>query len=271
MSASFSLGIDLGTSNSAVAIEGFAEERNAIVEMTQLLASNRVGEKPTLPSAVYIPHPEEFPSESLKLPWSKAGGGPIVGHFARAHGALVPDRLIISAKSWLSNLHIDPKKPVLPWKSEIKEQKLSAFECSRIYLEHMREGFLYAEAAQKRRWDLAEGQIVITVPASFDEVARNLTADAAGAAGFGKVVLLEEPQAAFYAWTAQAGSDWRNQVKRGDVVLVCDVGGGTADFSLIAVSEKEGNLEVGRISVGEHILLGGDNMDLALAYALQAQ
>jgi len=271
MSTSFSLGIDLGTSNSAVAIEGFAEERSAIVEMTQLLSSNRVGEKPILPSAVYIPHPEEFPPESLKLPWSKAGGGPIVGHFARAHGALVPDRLVTSAKSWLSNLHIDPKKPVLPWKSEIKEQKLSAFECSRIYLEHMREGFLYTEAAQKRRWDLAEGQIVITVPASFDEVARNLTADAAVAAGFEKVVLLEEPQAAFYAWATQAGSDWRNQVKPGDVVLVCDVGGGTADFSLIAVSEKEGNLEVGRISVGEHILLGGDNMDLALAYALQAQ
>src|SRR5215469_9107962 len=271
MSTSFSLGIDLGTSNSAVAMEGFAEERSAIVEMTQLLASNRLGEQPTLPSAVYIPHPEEFPAESLKLPWSRGGGGPIVGHFARTHGAFVPDRLVVSAKSWLSNLHIDPKKPVLPWKSEIKEQKLSAFECSRIYLEHMREGFLYAEAAQKRQWDLAEGEIVITVTASFDEVARTLTADAAGAAGFGKVVLLEEPQAAFYAWTAQAGSDWRNQVKRGDVVLVCDVGGGTADFSLIAVSEKEGNLEVGRISVGEHILLGGDNMDLALAYTLQAQ
>src|SRR6516225_4168258 len=270
MSTSFSLGIDLGTSNSAVAIEGFAEERSAIVEMTQLLSSNR-GEKPLLRYAVYIPHPEEFPPESLKLPWSKAGGGPIVGHFARAHGALVPDRLVTSAKSWLSNIHIDPKKPVLPWKSDIKEQKLSAFECSRIYLEHMKEGFLYAEAAQKRKWDLAEGEIVITVPASFDEVARTLTADAAAAAGFGKVILLEEPQAAFYAWTAQAGSDWRNQVKRGDIVLVCDVGGGTADFSLIAVSEKDGNLEVGRISVGEHILLGGDNMDLALAFALQAQ
>jgi molecular chaperone DnaK (HSP70) len=271
MSASFSLGIDLGTSNSAVAIEDFAKERSAIVEITQLLALNRIGEMATLPSAVYIPHPEEFPPESLKLPWSKTGGGPIVGHFARAHGALVPDRFVTSAKSWLSNFHIDPKKPVLPWKSEIKEQKLSAFECSRIYLEHMKEGFLYAEAAQGRPRDITEGQIVITVPASFDEVARNLTADAAAAAGFGKVVLLEEPQAAFYAWTAQAGHDWRNHVKRGDVVLVCDVGGGTADFSLIAVSEKEGDLEVGRISVGEHILLGGDNMDLALAYALQAQ
>ena len=114
---SFSFGIDLGTSNSAVAIEDFAAERSAIVEMTQLLASNRVGEKPTLPSALYIPHPEEFPSESLKLPWAKSAGGPIVGYFARAHGALVPDRLVVSAKSWLSNIHVDPKKPVLPWKS----------------------------------------------------------------------------------------------------------------------------------------------------------
>ena len=112
---------------------------------------------------------------------------------------------------------------------------------------------------------------MLTVPASFDEIARNLTAAAAEAAGFGKVVLLEEPQAAFYAWTAQAGNSWRTQVRRGDIVLVCDVGGGTADFSLIAVTEKDGNLEVERISVGEHILLGGDNMDLALAYTLKAQ
>src|SRR6516225_8227011 len=123
MSAKFSFGIDLGTSNSAVAIEDFGGNRSAIVEMTQLLAPNRAAEKPILPSAVYIPHPEEFSPESLKLPWSKAGGGPIVGHFARAHGALVPDRLVTSAKSWLSNLHIDPKKPVLPWKSGINEQK----------------------------------------------------------------------------------------------------------------------------------------------------
>ena len=271
MSARFSLGIDLGTSNSAVAVDDFESGRTAIVEITQLLGPNQLGEKPTLPSALYIPHPEEFPEDALRLPWSKVDGSVIVGHFARDHGALVPDRLITSAKSWLSNFHIDPKKPVLPWKSDIKEQKLSAFDCSRRYLEHMKEGFLYAERAQGHAWNLSEGQVVLTVPASFDEVARNLTAAAAEAAGFGKVVLLEEPQAAFYAWTAQAGSDWRNQVTRGDVVLVCDVGGGTADFSLIAISEKEGNLEVERISVGEHILLGGDNMDLALAYTLQAQ
>jgi Hsp70 protein len=271
MSARFSLGIDLGTSNSAVAIDDFEGNRTAIVEITQLLGPNQIGEKPTLPSALYISHPEEFPEGALRLPWSKASESAIVGHFARDHGGLVPDRLITSAKSWLSNFHIDPKKPVLPWKSEIKEQKLSAFDCTRRYLEHMKEGFLYAERAKGHPWDLAEGQVVLTVPASFDEVARNLTATAADAAGFGKVVLLEEPQAAFYAWTSKAGSDWRNQVSRGDIVLVCDVGGGTADFSLIAVTEKEGNLEVERISVGEHILLGGDNMDLALAYTLQAQ
>src|SRR5208337_4737080 len=134
------------------------------------------------------------------------------------------------------------------------------------YLEHIKEGFLYAESVQGRTWNLADGQVVLTVPASFDEIARNLTAAAAEAAGFSKVVLLEEPQAAFYAWTAQAGNSWRTQVKRGDMVLVCDIGGGTADFSLIAVSENEGNLEAERISVGEHLLLGGDNMDLALAY-----
>jgi molecular chaperone DnaK (HSP70) len=271
MSARFSLGIDLGTSNSAAAVEDFETGRTAIVEITQLLGPNQIGEKPTLPSALYIPHREEFPEEALRLPWSKVDGHAIVGHFARDHGALIPDRLITSAKSWLSNFHIDPKKPVLPWKSDIKEQKLSAFDCSRRYLEHMKEGFLCAERAKGHSWNLAEGEVVVTVPASFDEVARNLTAAAAEAAGFGKVVLLEEPQAAFYAWTAQAGSDWRNQVTRGDILLVCDVGGGTADFSLIAISEKDGNLEVERISVGEHILLGGDNMDLALAYTLQAQ
>ena len=271
MSTRFSLGIDLGTSNSAVAADDFQDEKTAIVEITQILGPNQIGEKTTLPSALYIPHPDEFPADALRLPWSNRAEAAIVGHFARDHGALIPDRLVTSAKSWLSNFHIDPKRAVLPWKSEIKEQKLSAFDCSRLYLEHLKEGFLYAERIQGRAWDLSEGQIVLTVPASFDEVARNLTAEGAEAAGLGKVVLLEEPQAAFYAWTAQAGSAWRSQVGTGDIVLVCDVGGGTADFSLIAIGEKNGDLEVERISVGEHILLGGDNMDLALAYTLQAQ
>src|ERR1700746_4232299 len=154
MSVRFSLGIDLGTSNSAVALENFDSGRTAIVEITQLLGPNKIGEKPTLPSALYIPHPEEFPGESLRLPWSKNAGGPIVGHFARDHGSLIPDRLVTSAKSWLSNFHIDPKKPVLPWKSDVKEQKLSAFDCSRRYLEHMKEVFLYAGHAKGHSWNL---------------------------------------------------------------------------------------------------------------------
>jgi molecular chaperone DnaK (HSP70) len=271
MSARFSLGIDLGTSNSAVAADDFESDETVIVEITQILRPNQVGEQTTLPSALYIPHPDEFPAEALKLPWSDHSESAIIGHFARDHGALIPDRLITSAKSWLSNFHTDPKREVLPWRSDIQEPKLSAFDCSRLYLQHLKEGFLHAEGVRGRDWELSQGQIVLTVPASFDEVARNLTAEAAEAAGLGKVTLLEEPQAAFYAWTAQAGSSWRSQVSPGDIILVCDVGGGTADFSLIAISEKEGNLEVERISVGEHILLGGDNMDLALAYTLQAQ
>jgi len=271
MTPRFSLGIDLGTSNSAIALSRIESESTQIVEITQALGPNRVGEKPTLPSALYLPHPDEFPEGAFPLPWRAAWrGDPIMGHFARDHGALAPDRLITSAKSWLSNPHVDPKQRVLPWKSEIKEEKRSAFDCSRMCLEHVKESFLHAMRAGGEDLDLADAQIVLTVPASFDEVARSLTAEAAEAAGLGKVVLLEEPLAAFYAWTAQAGKDWRAQVRPGDIVLVCDIGGGTADFTLIAISEKEGVLDLDRISVGEHILLGGDNMDLALAYALRA-
>jgi hypothetical protein len=275
MSSQFSLGIDLGTSNSAIAITDLDTEATELVEVTQVVGPSQVGEKPTLPSALYIPHHAEFPENAFALPWqdgaAAAANGAIVGQFARDHGALVPDRLVTSAKSWLSNPHIDPRQPVLPWRSQIAEPKLSALECSRRYLEHMREGLLHAERRKGREWTLADGQIVLTVPASFDEVARTLTAEAAEAAGLGKVILLEEPLAAFYAWTAQAGRDWRSQVGPGDLVLVCDVGGGTADFSLIAVNQRDGDLDLERISVGEHILLGGDNMDLALAYALKAK
>jgi hypothetical protein len=271
MNARFSLGIDLGTSNSAIAITDLETDQTRIIEIAQILGPNQLGETPTLASALYIPHSEEFPAGSFPLPWNDAGEPVIVGQFARDHGALVPDRLVTSAKSWLSNPHIDPKQKILPWRSDITEEKLSPLECSRLYLQHLRDAFLHAERAQGRDRDLSEGQIVLTVPASFDEVARSLTAEAARAAGLGDVTLLEEPQAAFYAWTARAGRTWRDLVAHGDIVLVCDIGGGTADFSLIAVTDVEGGLELERVSVGEHILLGGDNMDLALAYTLQAK
>ena len=267
----FTLGIDLGTSNSTASLVDLESGNSRSVELSQRIGPNQIGEHPTLPSALYIPLSNEFGDHPATLPWESDAATSIVGRFARDHGALVPDRLVTSAKSWLSNPHVDPKADLLPWESTIAEPKVSAFEASRRYLYHIREGFLHAERAQGRSWDLHEGQIVLTVPASFDELARKLTSDAAEAAGFTDVVLLEEPQAAFYAWAEQAGSDWRNQVRPGDIVLVCDVGGGTSDFSLLAISEKEGNLAVERISVGDHILLGGDNMDLALAYALQAQ
>jgi hypothetical protein len=272
MSNRFSFGIDLGTTNSAIAITDLESDRTEIVDVTQILGPNQVGERPTLPSAVYIPHQDEFPENAFRLPWeTEAGDATIIGQFARDHGARVPDRLVTSAKSWLSNLHIDARQRSLPWNSDIDEEKLSAFDCSRRYLQHLKEGFLYAERIKGKDWNLSEGVIVLAVPASFDEVARNLTAEAADAAGLGKVTLLEEPQAAFYAWISQAAKEWRTQVGPGDIVLVCDLGGGTADFSLIAVTESDGVLELERISVGEHILLGGDNMDLALAYTLKAQ
>jgi hypothetical protein len=271
MSARFSLAIDLGTSNSAMAIADLDGGDTRIVEIAQALGPNQIGEMSTLPSAAYIPHSEEFPASSFPLPWNDAGGRTIVGQFARERGALVPDRVATSAKSWLSNLHVDPKQRVLPWRSDIAEEKLSPFECSRLYLQHLKSALLHGERAHGREWDLADGQIVVTVPASFDEVARGLTAEAAKASGLGDVTLLEEPQAAFYAWMAQTGREWRNLIADGDIVLVCDVGGGTADFSLIAVTDVEGQLELERVSVGEHILLGGDNMDLALAYALNAK
>lgn len=274
MEPKFILGIDLGTSNSAVTLVDLASGASRVLEISQILGPNQIGEKPTLPSALYLPHATEFSPEAIRLPWETedvSASPVIVGTFARRHGAQSPERLLTSAKSWLSHPHVDPTAPILPWGSPIEEGKLSPFDASKRYLKHLREGFLHAERREGREWNLAEGQIVLTVPASFDEAARRLTADAARAAGMGEVILLEEPQAAFYAWTEQAGSDWRAQVTPGDIVLVCDVGGGTADFSLLAVSEAEGNLGVERIAVGEHLLLGGDNLDLALAYTLQAQ
>jgi hypothetical protein len=271
MQARFSLGIDLGTSNCAMAVTDLETDRTEVLSVTQILGANQLGERPTLASALYLPHPDEFPAGSFPLPWNDNATPGIVGQFAREHGALVPDRLVTSAKSWLSNPHIDPKQRTLPWRSESAEEKLSPFEVSCRYLQHLKNAFLHITQLQGQQWGLSDGHIVVTVPASFDEIARNLTAEAAEVAGLGNVTLLEEPQAAFYAWTARVGRQWRDAVAPGDIILVCDVGGGTADFSLIAVTDVAGNLELERISVGEHILLGGDNMDLALAYTLQAK
>src|SRR5947209_7717117 len=157
MDVRFSLGIDLGTSNSAIAVADLESDQTRIVEITQILSPNQLGQTPTLASAVYVPHCEEFSKGSFPLlPWNDAGEPTIIGQFAREHGALVPDRLVTSAKSWLSNPHIDPKQRILPWRSEIAEEKLSPLQCSRGYLQHLRETFLHAEREQGRDCDLSE-------------------------------------------------------------------------------------------------------------------
>ena len=269
----YALGIDLGTSNSAVAFcRAEAEGPVEVLPVAQLLSFKSVGEQACLPSALYLPISQEVDSASASLPWGDAElFSGVVGDFARNHGALLPERLVTSAKSWLCNPHIDPEQPILPWNSELGERLISPFAASKRYLEHLRQAFMHHLSTKGVSASLEECEIVLTVPASFDEVARIHTHSAAVAAGWSEVTLLEEQQAAFYHWIAATGEQWREQVSPGDVVLICDVGGGTADFSLVAVSQQLGKLQLERISVGDHLLLGGDNMDLALAYILKAE
>jgi hypothetical protein len=274
MEKRYALGIDLGTSNSALALAsvGYGEAPE-VLPVPQFFSFQAVGESNLLPSVIYLPLENEIRSAQGQLPWE--GEEPqsgVLGQFAREHGALLPDRLVTSAKSWLGNPHVNPEEPVLPWNAELEPGlKTSPFQASVRYLRHLRQT---VEEALKRRGEepgFKGCEIVVTVPASFDDVARSLTHRAAKEAGWGEVTLLEEQQAAFYYWISQSGSSWRDHVQPGDLVLVCDVGGGTADFSLVAVSQEGGDLQLERVSVGDHILLGGDNMDLALGYALAGE
>lgn len=268
----YCIGIDLGTSNSALAVSTSPDLEPEILPIPQVTAPGALGEGKTLPSALYIPHEGEIPKGAARLPWTEETSvETVVGLWARERGAQAPERLVASAKSWLCNPLTDRREPILPWKSDIPEGKVSPVEASRRILDHLRNAFDEARKAHKDKVRLKDCKVVLTVPASFDEVARALTVEAAEAAGLGRVTLLEEPQAAFYAWIATNAAEWRKLVSPGDVVLVVDVGGGTTDFSLISVSQQDGNLRLERISVGEHLLLGGDNMDLALAYTLKAQ
>lgn len=253
------LGIDLGTSNCAIALVTETSHPD-ILSVTQALSANGIGEKPLLPSAIYLPAPDEISESTPRPPWQETPSNSLIGTFARDRGALQPDRLIVSAKSWLCHPHADRRGPVLPWGSTSVEHKLSPLDVSRALLQHL------LASVRASRPGIDPQSTVITVPASFDEAARGLTLEAASQAGLADAILLEEPQAAFYAWLENQGSDWRKQVQSGDILLVCDVGGGTADFSLIAVTGKDGNLSLERVAVGEHLLLGGDNMDLALAH-----
>jgi hypothetical protein len=272
LSAKYIVGIDLGTTNSALARyapEASEEEsRIEICSIPQLINPNEVADRTLLPSFLYIPGELDLPKGSISLPWEPEPKF-VVGELARKRGAESPNRLIASAKSWLSYAGVNRTSPILPWHAPAEVLKLSPVEASSQFLEHLSKAWEGSVSGEQGEVPLGEQDILLTVPASFDEEARELTRRAAEQAGYQHVTLLEEPQAAFYAWLESQGESWRRRIRVGDLVLVCDVGGGTTDFSLIMVSEENGDLTLKRVAVGDHILLGGDNMDLALARLLQ--
>ncbi|KAB2929340.1 MAG: Hsp70 family protein [Candidatus Contendobacter sp.] len=267
----YAVGIDLGTTHCVMAaVDLTASDRDDVVEgievVPQLTAPGSVEERTMLPSFLYLPHPDELRAEDRVLPWGKPQPF-VVGELARAMGGRTPIRLVSSAKSWLCHPGVDRRAAILPVEAPEEVARVSPLQASMRYLEHLRAAWDH----QHPDAPLAEQEVVLTVPASFDPAARELTAEAAAAAGLSHLVLLEEPQAALYHWILAARGEWRKQVRVGDIILVIDLGGGTADFSLIAVTERDGSLELVRVAVGDHILLGGDNMDLALAHAVRAK
>ncbi|MBI0330689.1 Hsp70 family protein [Burkholderia plantarii] len=264
----FSIGIDLGTTHCALsyvdlaASEGDAPQQQ-VLPIAQLTSPGAIGSPSLLPSFLYLPHPGELTPGDLTLPWT-ATRDYAVGEMARSRGAGTPIRLVSSAKSWLCHPGVDRRAAILPNDAPPEVERVSPLEASVRYLTHLRETWDHAHPDAP----FAAQDVTVTIPASFDPAARELTAEAAQAAGYARMTLLEEPQAALYSWIQKSGGGWRKDVKVGDIILVVDVGGGTTDLSLIAVVERDGNLELHRVAVGEHILLGGDNMDLALAHVV---
>ena len=265
----YAIGIDLGTTHSALSYVDLGDSdgeqtSHGVLAVPQLTAPGTVEELPLLPSFLYLPHPDELAPGDLSLPWqqSEAEQSAVAGEMARSRGATTPIRLVSSAKSWLCHPGVDRRAAILPNDAPEEVARVSPLAASTRYLSHLRQAWDSAHPEAP----FAEQAITVTIPASFDPGARELTADAAHAAGYANLTLLEEPQAALYSWIQGSEGRWRKEVKPGDIILVVDVGGGTSDFSLIAITERDGVLEPHRIAVGDHILLGGDNMDLALAH-----
>lgn len=268
MASRYIIGIDLGTTNTAVAYQPVGEEDAApqVLPLLQITNAGERDERPALPSFLYLPDENEVPAGSLDLPWADERQFS-VGAFARKQSSTQPGKTISSAKSWLCASNVDRTERILPWNRQNPDRQLSPVDAAQRILEHIRDAWNHAMASEDPEAILEEQDIILTVPASFDAAARDLTVQAAERAGL-RVTLLEEPQAAFYSWLQEKGNDWRDEVTAGDLVLVCDLGGGTTDFSLIEVVDEAGNLTLQRVAVGEHILLGGDNMDLTLAYSV---
>ena len=268
------VGIDLGTTNSALAFVDLQAKAKGGVKLqsfpiVQLVGVGRTEAQPLLPSFLYRPTAFDFPEGSTALPWDKSAVD-VVGRFAREHGAKVPGRLVSSAKSWLCHTGVDRTAPLLPWGAPPDVDRLSPLAVTAAYLRHL----VNAWNAHKGRAEedyLQNCPVVLTVPASFDDVARNLTAEAASQAGLKHVTLLEEPQAAFYCWLGMHTDADAGAITAGMRCVVIDVGGGTSDLSLIRANEERGELSFQREAVGDHLLLGGDNMDLALAKSVEAK
>lgn len=264
MPATFAIGIDLGTTNCVMSCARLDAEtpRAEIVPIPQLVDRGTVEARSSLPSFTYLATDAEAQSGACDLPWC-SGQDFAVGEFARRRSADNPDRTVGAAKSWLCHSGVDRRARILPWQAPEGQPQISPVEATLRYLEHLVEAW---DAAHPEA-PVAEQKVVLTVPASFDPAARELTRDAAFKAGLPEdLVLLEEPQAAVYAWLQQHGDSWRQTLNAGESLLVCDVGGGTTDLTLIDVVDEDGNLELKRRAVGDHLLVGGDNMDLALAF-----
>ncbi|MDB5840989.1 MAG: molecular chaperone DnaK [Herminiimonas sp.] len=262
------VGIDLGTTNTVVAYAQAGSEEIRLFEIDQLVAPGEVKAAPLLPSLRYHPAPGELAAGALRLPWSGGEDQPVVtGSLARKLGAQVPGRLVASAKSWLSHAAVDRLAPILPWGAGSDVDKVSPVAASASYLAHVR-------AAWNQRFPqhpLESQRLVLTVPASFDEGARALTVRAATDAGLPQLRLLEEPQAAFYDWLFRHRRTLSAELAHTSLILVCDVGGGTTDLSLIKVDMQDGEPELTRTGVGNHLMLGGDNMDLVLAHLAESR
>lgn len=259
----FIIGIDLGTTNSAVGYVDLLDSTPGAIEIKTFLIPQLVRERvvepsATLPSFLYLAGEYEISPDALNLPWNSKTDY-AVGIFARSQGALVPDRLVSSAKSWLCHTKVDRKAHILPWGATDEVKKVSPVEATSRYLLHIKQAW---DSLMPEPFDCQE--VVVTVPASFDEVARELTLEAAKMAGYQDITLLEEPLAAFYAWLSAHEKDWENYIAAGENILVCDVGGGTTDFTMISCSKTDTGLALERIAVGDHLLLGGDNIDMAL-------
>lgn len=269
--ARFLVGIDLGTTQCALSYLDLTAKKREIrsFQIPQFVGKGQTAGCPTLPSLLFLP---DEAAVFGTPPWSVAPG-PVVGTFARELGSEIPARLIHSAKSWLCHPRIDRRSPILPWQSELVRDKLSPVEASAAYLRHLADVWNHAMAADDPALRLEKQRIVVTVPASFDPVARNLTLEAISRAGLPVTTLLEEPQAAFYDFLARHPKTLERELKGVKTALVIDIGGGTTDFSLIGVEwpEKADEPQFSRLAVGPHLLIGGDNLDLAVAKAVEAR